>query len=618
MNWQAWYTLGVLTLLIYGLIRYAHLADVIFVGALALLGVAGIVAPKDAMAGFANDGVITIAALFVVGRALIQTGMLESITQRVLGGVTTVAGALRRVVPTSVFCSAFLNNTTIVAMGMPALVDWARKRNLPVSSLLLPLSYASLLGGVCTLIGTSTNLVVHGIMKDSPIPSLRSGIGMWEIGAVGVPLAIIGAAYLILFSQRIVPARREFLDQVGDSRREFLTELLVETGCPLIGKTVQDAGLRGLGGLFLVEIDRGGELLAPVRPEEKLLAGDRLVFTGVVTSIAELKRVPGLVPAADLTFQVAPERGSQRRLSEAVISASSPLIGTGIRQANFRGVYDAVVVAVHRNGRRLGGKIGDVELEAGDTLLLETGQDFFSAHRHNPDFYLVSDLGETAEFRPQRAWLALLIGGGVILAMTLPEIFRWFPAAASMGTLVDRQRGLFALLAASLLVATRCLSAGQARKSIEWSVLIAIAASLGVGKGIEQSGLAQEVASVVIHASNAVGPLGTLGAVWLMTWILTELMSNNAAAALMMPIGVAAAQQAGVEPRPFAIAIAIAASASFVLPAGYQTHLMVFGPGGYRVSDFVRAGAFLAILWFVGSIVLIPVFWPLSSLTPSL
>lgn len=612
LTWQGWFTLAVMTALIVGLVRYAHLADIIFVGGLAIFGCAGIVSPKDALAGFMNEGVLTIGALFIVGRALVDTGILEAATQRVLGNVQTATAAVGRVVGMTMGFSAFLNNTTVVAMGMPALVEWARKRRIPVSRLLLPLSYASILGGVCTLIGTSTNLVVHGQMKQSGVASLATGIGMWELSAVGVPLAILGGLYLVLCLPSLLPDRREFIEQLGEHRREFLTELVVAENCPLIGKSVQQAGLRGLPGLFLIEISRGEDSIAPVEPDERLRAGDRLIFTGVVTTIADLTKIPGLIASPDISFEFT-ATGGRRRLSEAVISASSPLIGQGIREANFRGRYDAVVIAVHRNGRRLAGKIGDIELEAGDTLLVETGDDFFTVNRHNPDFYLVSDLGESSRMRLDRAGVALLIAGLLIAAYSMPEMLPTSVLPAGVAEWISERRALLAMLAAGLVVVSRCVSAGQARLAIDWPVLITVAASLGVGKAMQTSGLAAWIAEQTMQAVGGFGPIAMLAAVYFLTWVLTELMSNNAAAALMFPIGVAAAAQAGVEPRPFVIAIAIAASASFVLPAGYQTHLMVFGPGGYRTSDFIRVGAPLALLWMVGALLIIPRVWPLTA-----
>ncbi len=611
MGWHGWFTLSVLAVVVYGLVRFPSLTEVIFLGALGILTIFGVISPAEAVAGFKNEGMLTVGALFVVAAGLVQTGFVSRLTHYLLGGVQELHKALHRTMPALVASSAFLNNTTIVAMAMPALMEWSHKRRIAPSRVLLPLSYAAILGGVCTLIGTSTNLVVHGLMQDSGVDSLKHGMGMWEVGWVGIPIALLGTIYLVYAAPRWLPDRKEFLEQLGETSREYLTELLVESGCPLIGQTVQQAGLRGLPGLYLMEIERQDGSITAVDPEERLRAGDRLVFTGVVSTIVDLQKVPGLRPQSDTGTPIAARWRAARRLCEAVISTSSPLAGKGVREAGFRTIYDAAVVAVHRNGRRLQQKIGDIRLQPGDTLLLQTGSGFVRAHRNNPDFFLVSEVGDATPVRGEKAWLAVAITAGMILALTMPELLHWLPVPPSWSTWFDDQRVTFAILSAGAMVVTRCISAADARRSIEWQVLMTIAAALGVGTALSRSGAAAAIADGAIAMFGSWGPIGVLAGVYLVTWVLTETMSNNAAAALMFPVAVAASNQVGVDPRPFAIAVTIAASGGFLFPAGYQTHLMVFGPGGYRVSDFVKIGIPMVLIWFVCSVVLIPVIWPL-------
>ncbi len=605
MNWPAIITLSVLAVLVYGLIRYTHVVDVIFVGGLTILTLAGIVTPQEALAGFANEGVVTIAALFVVAAGLVETGLLAGLTRRLLGRVQTVQGALVRVVPSVVGLSAFLNNTTVVAMSLPALMDWSRKRRIAASKLLLPLSFAAIMGGVCTLIGTSTNLVIHGMLKAADL----NGYGMWDLAPAGVPIAIIGSVLLVFLAPRLLPERKEFLEQLGESRREFLVEMLVQPNCPLLGQTIEAAGLRHLPGLFLIEIERNGEQLAPVEPDERLRAADRLVFTGVVSTIVDLQKIPGLVPAGDERSAV--DLAERSGLCEAVISSSSPLVGQGIRDANFRTIYDAAVIAVHRNGVRLRQKIGDIALRPGDTLLLLTGTAFVRAHRNNPDFYLVSQVGAMEALRSAKAGLAAAIAGLMLVLMTLPDVLAPMGVDRAVTEWLDGSRAIFALLAAGGMVVTRCISATAARRSIDWQVLVIIAAALGLGRAMKSSGAAELLARTFTDGLGLASPLALLAAIYLLTWVLTEVMSNNAAAALMFPIAVATAARTGTDPRPFAVAVTLAASAGFVLPMGYQTHLMVFGPGGYRLSDFVKIGLPMSALWFAMAMALIPVFWPL-------
>jgi di/tricarboxylate transporter len=638
LTWQIGFMLTVLAAMIVGLVRFPNVADVIFLSALALFTLVGIITPAEAFAGFSNEGMLTVGALFVVAAGLVETGVIGRMTHRLLGPVTTAGGALRRIVPSVAGLSAFLNNTAVVAMAMPVLIDWARRRRISASKLLLPLSYAAIFGGICTLIGTSTNLVVHGMLISAGLP----GFGMWELGQAGIPIAVAAGVTLLLVGPRLLPERKEFLEQLGEARREFLVEMLVGNECPLTGRTVQEADLRHLPGLFLVEIERGGRTIAPVAPDEVLQTGDRLVFVGIVSTIVDLQKIPGFLPAenavpdpsrivpspeSDIAAMGgmaaalsghAPDLGTLSRLSgganlcEAVISPTSPLVGRGIREANFRTIYDAAVIAVHRNAERLRKKIGDIVLRPGDTLLLLTGPGFVRAHRNNPDFYLVSEAGDVAPPRHRKSPLAAAIAGAMVVLMTLPDVFAamgWGGAAAGW---FGRNRVVFVFLAAGGMVVTRCVSSSYARRSIDWSVLLVIAAAFGISAAMRNSGVADLLAGLISSVTDLFGVLALLAAVYLLTSLMTELMSNNAAAALMFPIAMAASHKLGVDPRPFAVAVAFAASASFVLPIGYQTNLMIFGPGGYRSSDFIKIGLPMNLLWFLLAMLLIPIFWPLT------
>lgn len=610
MEWQGWFTLLLLPLMLFGLARFAHLADVIFMGGLTVLGLLGIITPSEALAGFSNAGMLTVAALFVVASGLRDSGALDGIARRMLGQPTGERNALIRLLTPIAGFSAFLNNTTIVAMGMPLVLEWCRKYRLSPSRFLMPMSHATVAGGMLTLIGTSTNLVVHGLMLNTPAFK-GQGLGFLEIGAVGLPLTIAALIYLIYVSPKLLPVRQEFLEQLGAQRREYMVELMVESTCPFVGQSVQAAGLRQLPGLFLVEIDRKGELLSPVGPDEKLESGDRLVFVGVVSTIVDLQKVKGLVPAAEETGPVKLTDKLGRHLCEAVISATSPLVGRGVREANFRTVYDAAVIAVHRNGERLKGKIGDIVLRAGDTLLLQTSASFMRAHRNNPDFYLVSEVGESEPVRHERARWALGVMVLMIIMMMIPDILEWLGVEGSLTRTLDRCRVFFAFAAGGMMVIGRCLAPATARRSIQWDVLFVIAASFGISTAMEKTGAAQYIVDSFMPIVKPLGPIGTLAAVYLIANILTEFLTNNAAAALVFPIAVATATSMNVDPRPFAIAVAVAASAGFSTPIGYQTNLMVFGPGGYKFGDFVKVGVPLNIICFIVSIIMISLVWPI-------
>ena len=473
-------------------------------------------------------------------------------------------------------------------MSIPVVLDWCRKHRLSASRFLMPLSHITVAGGILTLIGTSTNLVVHGLMLESNLLG-NKGMGFLEIGVVGLPLTVVTLTYLIFVAPRLLPERTEFLEQLGASKREYMVEMVVESACPLLGQTVQAAGLRQLPGLFLAEIERSDQLISPVGPDEQLEAGDRLMFVGVVSTIVDLQKIKGLKPASEDASDRMQDRG--RHLCEAVISASSPLVGRSVRAANFRTVYDAAVIAVHRNGVRLAGKIGNIVLRPGDTLLLHTATGFHRAHRNNPDFYLISEVGGSEPVRHEKARLSIVILAAMVVLMAIPDILEWFGAAPAIKDQLDRSRVFFALSAAGLMVICRCVSSATARRNIQWDVLFVIAASFGISAAMEKTGAAAFIAGAFTPAVKAMGPIAALAAVYLSTNLLTEFLTNNAAAALMFPVAMATvSEMPGTDGRPFAIAVAVAASAAFATPIGYQTNLMIFGPGGYKFTDFVRAG----------------------------
>jgi di/tricarboxylate transporter len=590
MTIEAGITLGVVAFLFAALVRNLAPPDLLFLGATALLAVMRIISPDEAFAGFSNSGMLTVAVLFVVAAGLRETGVLDYVGHHVLGRAKTEGGVLARLAGVVLPMSAFLNNTPVVAMFVPIVMDWSRRHRVSPSKLLIPLSFLAILGGTCTLIGTSTNLVVNGLMTQNGLP----GMGLFEIGKVGLPYAVIGLAYLFFAGRWMLPDRKELLEQLGESRREYLAEMQVKPGCRLIGQTVEGAGLRQLPGMFLIEIDREGRTIGPVGPDDVLESNDRLVFTGIVSSIIELEKIPGLVPIADPDYEVSPSRQRRRRLCEAVISESSPLVGKTIRDADFRATYGAAVVAVHRGGKRVEKKIGDIMLRPGDTLLLQVRPHFLRAYRHDPAFYLVSDVDEWRPLRRDRAWIALSLFLVLIILM----------ATALVPTVVA------ATLIAVLMVAAGCISSGEARRSVEWQVLVTIAAAFGVGTALQNSGAATAIAAALVDATAAWGPIAALAVIYLLGSVLTELITNNAAAVLLFPFCLETARLYNADARPFLIALVLSASASFMTPIGYQTNMMVYGPGGYRFTDFLRIGVPLNLLLWIVAVCLIPWFWP--------
>jgi di/tricarboxylate transporter len=561
-------------------------ADTILLGALALLLVSNILTPVEALSGLSNPGMITIAVLYVTVSGLKATGAIAWLSRTLLGKPASLTTALIRLLVPAAAISVLINNSPVVAMFTSAVQDWCKRSKFTPSSFLLPLSYASIMGGTCSLIGTSTNLVVDGMIQQAGGP----GFTLFEIAAVGGPITIVGCLYLVILSPYLVPNRVGAIEKFGDVR-EYLVEMLVKSDCELARQTVQDAGLRHLPGLFLIEIIRENEIISAVSPQTVIQTGDRLVFAGAVDSVVELRRIRGLVLASDQVFKLG-GRDHERRLFEAVISAESPVSGLNIRKARFRHRYNAVILSIARNGQRLEGKVGDIQLHPGDTLLLEAQKGFLFKFRNSRDFLLISRLANANPVRHERAPWAL----GIILIMLgliMTESMNILPAA---------------VLAASAMLMTGCLNMEDARNSIDYKVLMVIACAFGLGAAVQKVGLADLIAEHALLLANG-DPWVMLFLVYIVTALLTETITNNAAAIVMFPIAMSSATGLGVSVAPFAVAVMIAASASFITPIGYQTNLMVFGPGGYRFSDYLKLGLPLSLL--VGCIALwiIPQVW---------
>ena len=629
-QFHPWIALAATVLVFVALqVRRGAPTDLLFLLGTLVVTIAGVISPEQAFRGLANPGVLTIGALLVVAEGLRSTGVLDWCGRFLLGGVRTTGGAMARLVPTLLATSAFMLNTALVAMVVPVVVDWCRRNQISPSRLLLPVSYLAILGGVCTLIGTSTTLVANAKLSDDYAARVKEDdelasqpavaaaelarrreftaaiepMGLFEIGKVGLPCAIVGALFLVTLSSRLLPNRTDMIEQLGEQRREYLVEMLVQPECPLIGQTIEKAGLRHLPGLFLIEIDRNGDILTPVTPHEVLHERDRLIFTGVVGTIVDLEKIPGFVPAADMTYEFHPETRPRRLLTEAVLSRTSPLIGSTVREANFRQLYNAAVVAVHRNGVRLTNKVGNIRLEPGDTLLLQTRDEFVSTYRNSRDFYLVSSV---QGFQPRLHHKARLAAGLALFLVAWLLVGLWPGMEGIFGSLSSP--ALASITVATLMVATGCLRTAAARGALDLRVLLTIAGALGIGEALDQSGAAAMIAETIVHGIGQ-NPYLLLIVVYLVAVLFTEMISNNAVAAMLIPLAIAVAWEGGYSPRPFIMAITLAASLSFVTPIGYQTNLMVMGPGGYHPSDYARCGAPLAVVIGITAIFLIPRVW---------
>jgi di/tricarboxylate transporter len=590
LGWQAWLTLGLVGAVFMVLVCTRLPSDYVFLGGLSALLISGILDPLEALSGFGSQGVVTVAVLYVVVAGLRDTGGLAWISRRVLGLPKSFRAAQLRLMLPVCGLSAFLNNTPVVALFIPVVLDWCRRIRMQPSRLLIPLSYASIFGGICTLIGTSTNLVVNGMLQSR---YQGDGLHMFEITKIGLPVAAVGVLYVLALS-RLLPARKAF-DEIVEDPREYTLELRVTPGGSIENKTIEAAGLRQLPGAFLADVIRDGRIITAVAPDQVLRAHDGLVFVGNVESLKTLYGYQDLHPASDQIFKLDTPR-HERCLVEAVVSNTCPLIGKSIREGRFRERYNAVAVAVARNGERLQGRLGDIVLRPGDTLLVEAHAGFIPRQKDSRDFYLVSEVDDSAPLRFEKAPIAFVILAGMV-------------AAAAFGWLSMLKA---ALLAAALMLITGCCSHASARRSIEWEVLLTIAAALGLGLALEKTGAAGVLALGLLDLAGS-NPWIALVMVYLITSIFTEVITNNAAAVLVFPIAMHTAEQLGVNIMPFVICIMVAASASFATPIGYQTNLMVYGPGGYRFIDYLRFGIPLNLAVGCVSVALAPLIWPFTA-----
>lgn len=587
MDWHGWLTMFVTAGVLLTLIFSRFTPDMVLMVALTILSVGGVLDAHQALNGFSNEGLITVAAMFVIAAGISSTGGVEIIVNQVLGTPKSTRAALCRLVLPLIPLSAFLNNTPVVATMIPAVTRWSKRIGIAPSKLMIPLSYTSILGGTLTLIGTSTNLVLNGQYQAL---TGKKGFELFDITWIGLPVALVGILFIIVFLPLILPDRQSAAEQFAD-RKKYTFEVAVANNGPLEGITIAKAGLRNLHRIYLVEIERHGSIVTAVSSEEKLQGGDRLVFVGETSAIVDILRINGLV-SSDNKAPVIEKDTPERCLVEAVVSQSCDSIGKAIRDSHFRDRYGAVVLAVARDGEAIKGNLGSIELQAGDVLLLEARPAFVTRQRVQKDFLLINDLEET---RPnhQRAKLSWLLLLGVIAAAT-----------SGITSMLNA-----ALTGAGLMVLTGCCSIAEARRSLDLTVLISIAASFALGNALQASGAAGFIAEHILAIADG-NAWVLLGLTYVTVSCITAVITNNAAALLMLPIVLAITDSQSLNPEPFVFATMMAASASFATPLGYQTNLMVYGPGGYHFKDFVRVGVPMNIIVGITAVGLIPFIWP--------
>lgn len=586
LGWDAWYTVAVVVALVVILVKEYLRPDMAMMAALGAILAAGVLEPADAFAGFSNPAVLTVASLFIVAAGVSRTGAIDFMDAWMTPRRAGVRATIGRVMMPAAFLSAFLNNTPIVAMLIPRVQAVAERVGISSSRLLIPLSYAAIAGGMTTLIGTSTNLLASGFL----VQNGYEGFHMFEFAWIGIPAACAVIIYLMVFGPRLLPDRSAGSETPGDVR-DYLFELRVPAGSSLVGRTIVDAELRSLKSGFLVHVRRQN-VIVQAAPSEILREEDVLAFSGDPDLIDRLLKRDGLDRVMNGVDR--PSIDHQLMQFDAVVSANSGLIGRTLKEVEFRETYQGVVLAIHRRDEQIAGGLGSVPLRAGDLLLIEALPGFDRRHNQSGgDFYLVVPRKVVDEPVSERAPLAIILFAAMIVLSAIGVI----PLVSA------------AFIAALLTIATKCLRLSDARRSIDFTVLLTMAAALGVGQAVAASGLANAIGLSMVGLGGYLGLLGVLIALYLCTVLLTEIMSNAAAVILMLPIALSAAGELGVDPHGFAIVVTIAASASFLVPIGYQTNLMVMSVAGYRLADYLRAGIGVSAIVMIITITVVNWLW---------
>jgi di/tricarboxylate transporter len=552
-----------------------------FLIAVAILLVAGILTPSEAMHGFANEQLAVIVMLLILSNTLGKSQIIDRLFGAFFKQKDSPRTFMLKMLSGVSVSSAFLNNTPLVAMMMPYVNQWSKDHKLSVSKFLIPLSYASILGGCVTLIGTSTNLIANGLA----IEYGEEGLGIFDFVYVGLPMMVIGILYLMLFGNKLLPTHISPTDHLPQDR-EYCVETVVNSASPLIGKSVEDAGLRNMKGLYLAEIIKENRVVRPAPPDVLLAAGDILLFVGDTAHIAELTKPKlglGLPEASTL-----PQKELDS-LVELVVSHSSTLVDQKVMDSNFRSLFNGAIMAVHRDGEAISGKIGDVVLRPGDMLMVLAGRDFLSRIESSKDFYLLSRIKGLESENIQGA---VLLVTGLIISIGL-AVLNWVPLFTSLAVLV----------VASIVLGLQKVA--DLKSKVDFDLIIIIAMGLALGKGMINSGLAILLADQTAGHLQTSGTWVILAGLFLITNLLTAFMTSKAAVAIVLPIALSTAHAMGIPIPAIILIVAYGGAASFITPIGYQTNLMVYGPGGYSFKDYLRIGLPLTLIYCVVAVLVL-------------
>ena len=588
---HAWITivtvLGMFSILLFTKLR----SDLVFLGAIGVLFVTGVLDAKEAFSGFSSTSVVVIGVLFVVIAGLTHTGVLQWIVKHLLGQPDSYSKAVMRLMMPVAVLSSFLSNTTVVALFVNIVKMWAKKLGVSPSKLLIPLSYASGMGGVCTLIGTPPNLIISGLYED------HTGVAMNVLATTIPGLFCLAVGILSVIAMRRLLPDRKAPEAAFESTGEYTVEMLVPSDNPNIAKSIGSLGLNNVRGGSLVELRHFDDekIMSPVPDNEPLMGGDRLVYAGQIDELLELKRTHGLVNADHHVFHYSEAATDERHLRTAHVRFGSKLIGNTMRENQFEHNHDVTLVAVSRRGKRIESSPRDVILQAGDTLLLEMGSSKTQPQEFSGDLQFF----DSAEV--PNIGTGTLVSTAIMITMVVVSALGIMPLLQC------------AFIAAAAMLIFRCCSAEQAMRAINWDILMVFAGSVVLGIAIQKTGIAERLAFGILDVCGT-NPIVVMTAICLVGTFITEFISNTAAGAIFFPIMYQAAEKLGYEPFPFLIALMISVSSSFATPIGSPTHMLVYGPGGYRFSDFMRIGLLMNLIILAANIFIVLLVYPLTPL----
>jgi di/tricarboxylate transporter len=588
MELEALLTLGTITSFLFVALRGIIAVDIALVGVMTVLLLLGILTPAEAFRGFSNPALIVIACFYVASAAVKETGAIKWWVMKSLGTRKKTSILMPRIILPTAMISSVISNTPVVAIFIPHLQQWARRHNLSPSKIMMPLSFAAILGGTLSLIGTSTNIILLGLLEGADI---KVPFKLFSPALIGIPLIIICTIYFILLGSRWLPNRKDVSD-VAQNVRRYAVSMRVSDKGSIAGNSIAEAGLRDLRYAYLTEIQSHGRIIPAVSPSEILQERDLLIFMGPPEAVSELREIPGLEPAEPDVDKLEKTYGS-RSLIEAVVAPTSNLVSKTVKQSKFRTTYGGAILAVSRNGDQVNGKVGSITLMQGDTLLIESSPDFVSRHSYGRDFLLLANIDGTTlpNITKAKTTLALLA------AFVLVVFLQLLPISTASLTL------------ACALGLTKCISLENAQKSIDLRLLAAIGSSLAMGLAIQKTGLADAAAGGITSLADSNVYLNLI-LLYFATIMLTESITNNAAIVIAFPIAQELSLALDASLLPFLMVIMFGASMSFLTPFGYQTNLMVQGPGRYKPADYLKVGMPLGIVCAIVVITLVPLIWP--------